>query len=97
MLGGYLKDKINNKLQGIKSVSEVKSINKFPNTNKFDVLMESLSTGPNHSAAISINKSLYTWGLADGGRLGLKKDDLKKAKNEPIIVSHLMNILQANK
>ena len=76
----------------------MKSVNKFPNVGKFDVLMESLATGPNHSAAVSVKKALYTWGYAEGGRLGLKTgDENKKAKAEPVLVQHIMGLLQLNK
>jgi alpha-tubulin suppressor-like RCC1 family protein len=92
--GKYLKDKIALKIEGKKSgASDIKSINKFPDSNKFEVLMESISTGPNHSASISVKKSLYTWGNGEGGRLGLTKDESEKAKNEPVAVSRLMNLL----
>ena len=50
-------------------------MNKFPNVGKFDVLMETISTGPNHSSAMSVKKSIYTWGYFSGGRLGLKREE----------------------
>lgn len=53
---------------------------------KFDFLMESLSTGPNHSAAVSVKKTLYSWGYADAGRLGISEKDYKNARIEPILV-----------
>ena len=73
--------------------SDVKSINKFPNIGKFDILMESISTGPNHSAAVSVKKSIYTWGYNDAGRLGLKPEVAKKAKAEPILLGYIMGLL----
>ena len=59
--------------------------------------MESISTGPNHSAGVSVKKQVYSWGYSEGGRLGLSKEDAKKAKFEPTLVAQLMNMLQANK
>jgi len=53
---------------------------------KFDFLMEQLSTGPNHSAAVSVKKTLYTWGYGEGGRLGLSDKEIKNARFEPIMV-----------
>jgi alpha-tubulin suppressor-like RCC1 family protein len=38
--------------------------------------MDSISTGPSHSSAVSLKKTLYTWGYKQGGRLGLETDDL---------------------
>ncbi len=54
---------------------------------KFDFLMESLSTGPNHSAAVSVKKTLYSWGYGDAGRLGINEKEFKNAKIEPVLVS----------
>lgn len=59
--------------------------------------MESISTGPNHSASVSVKKSLYCWGNGEGGRLGLNKEESAKSKNEPVIVSSLMSILYQNR
>lgn len=53
---------------------------------KFDFLMETISTGPNHSAAVSVKRSLYSWGHGEGGRLGLSDKEFKNAKIEPILV-----------
>ena len=64
---------------------------------KFDFLMESISTGPNHSAAVSVKKSLYSWGFAEGGRLGLEKKDFKSAKYEPILVQSMNDVMQKNR
>ena len=33
--------------------------------------MSQISTGPNHSAALSIKRQIFTWGFPQGGRLGL--------------------------
>ena len=68
--GKYLKEKIKNKKQGLKG-ADVKTMTKFPNISKFDVLMETISTGPNHSASVSVKKAIYTWGNGEGNRLGL--------------------------
>jgi alpha-tubulin suppressor-like RCC1 family protein len=74
-------------LEGKKSNANFKSINRFPNSKKFDVIMESISTGPNHSAGVSVKKQAYSWGYSEGGRLGLSKEDAKKAKFEPTLVA----------
>lgn len=92
--GKYLKDKIALKVEGKKAgASDIKSINKFPDSNKFDILMDSISTGPNHSASVSVKKRLFTWGNGEGGRLGLNRDEVKRASSEPVVVSQLMNLL----
>ena len=70
---------------------------KFPNINKFDVLMETISTGPNHSASVSVKKGIYSWGNGEGGRLGLNHDEMKKAKAEPLLVIHIMELLKQNR
>jgi alpha-tubulin suppressor-like RCC1 family protein len=93
--GKYLKEKI----EGHKKTGGApKAINRFPNTSnhagKFDILLESISTGPNHSAGISVKKCPYTWGYPEGGRLGLSQHDELRAKNEPMIISYLVNLLQ---
>lgn len=70
--GKYMADKIERKMGGDVQVakgSDIKSVSYFQ---KFDVLMSSLATGPNHAAGVSVKKSLYSWGLSDGGRLGLQ-------------------------
>ena len=59
--------------------------------------MESLASGPNHSASISVKKTLYSWGNGESGRLGMTKEELNKSKAEPVAVSSLMNILSQNK
>lgn len=92
--GKFLKDKIIQKTEGKKAgSSDIKQMNRFPDSSKFDVLMESISTGPNHSACVSVKKSLYCWGNGEGGRLGLNKEEAAKCKNEPVAVSSLMSIL----
>jgi len=60
---------------------------------KFDFLMESISTGPNHSAAVSVKKSLYSWGHPEGGRLGLSDKEFKNAKLEPILVYSIHDVM----
>jgi alpha-tubulin suppressor-like RCC1 family protein len=70
--GKYMAEKMESKMGGDVQVpkgSDIKSVSYFQ---KFDVLMSSLATGPNHAAGISVKKSLYSWGLSDGGRLGLQ-------------------------
>lgn len=94
--GKYLKEKVKSKKEGIKG-AEVKTMIKFPNINKFDVLMETISTGPNHSASVSVKKGIYSWGNGEGGRLGLQHDEMKKAKVEPLLVAHIMELLQQNR
>ena len=59
--------------------------------------MGQISTGPNHSAGVSLKNQVYTWGYKDGFKLGLLDEDAKLAKNMPVIVSLLMNKLAANK
>ena len=59
--------------------------------------MSTISTGPRHSAAVSIKKELYTWGGEQGGRLGLDSDYCKKAEREPILVQYLKNELEKNR
>lgn len=59
--------------------------------------MGHISTGPNHSAGVSLKNLLYTWGYKDGFKLGLLDEDAKLAKNMPVMVSLLMNKLAANK
>jgi|LauGreDrversion4_2_1035121.scaffolds.fasta_scaffold54291_2 hypothetical protein len=59
--------------------------------------MELISTGPNHSAGISVKKALYCWGFSQGGRLGLNKSEQTRAKMEPVIVQQIMNTLILNK
>ena len=61
------------------------------------MLLDSISSGPNHSAGVSVKKGIYTWGYPDGGRLGLSKAEAKRAKNEPMAVTYIMSVLQANK
>jgi len=74
----------------------VKDITKFPQ-GKFDFLMDTLSTGPSHSAAVSVKRALYTWGHNDIGRLGLDPKESKRARKEPVIVSHIDEIMKKNK
>ncbi len=59
--------------------------------------MGQISTGPNHSAGVSLKNQLYTWGYKHGFKLGLMDEDAKIAKNMPVVVSLLMNKLAANK
>jgi len=58
--------------------------------------MLQISTGPSHSAAISVTKNLYTWGYKQGGRLGLTQEESKKAKREPVFVSYINELIQKN-
>lgn len=59
--------------------------------------METISTGPNHSAAVSVKRSLYSWGYAEGGRLGLSESEFKMAKIEPILVQSMHDLMQKNR
>ena len=84
--GIYLTDKLKQKKKNKDGKSNLHfTIQKFP-MRKFDHLMETISTGPNHSAAVSVKRSLYSWGNAEGGRLGLNEKEFKNAKIEPILV-----------
>ncbi len=97
-----MKEKLKNKFkegaqQKPQGQADFKSLNIFPNLSRFDVYMGQISTGPNHSAGVSLKNQLYTWGNKEGFKLGLLDEDARIAKNMPVMVSLLMNKLAANK
>jgi alpha-tubulin suppressor-like RCC1 family protein len=53
-----------------------------------------LSTGPSHSAAVSVKNQLFTWGYKHSGRLGLDVEECQRARREPIKVGYLVETLQ---
>ena len=65
--------------------------------------MGDVTVGPNHAAAISLDKELYTWGFDSSGRLGhqLTKKQLKHETEvfyeEPQLSRSMRAILQVNR
>lgn len=71
----------------------VKQFQPFPTQGKIDTLMGQITTGPSHSAGVSVKRSLYTWGHNDSKRLGLPEKDQEYAKKRPILVQYLNELM----
>lgn len=71
--------------------SKIEQISGFPQSGKFNILMASVETGPNHTCAIAANKQLYVWGHNNiNDRLGLiNTNDSGKASASPMLCTAL--------
>lgn len=96
--GDYLESTKNGQIREIPD----SKLSKERISQKSDVLMRSIKTGPNHSWAISFNQDLYSWGIDRLGSTGLliKKDQYTEKKDrlvlKPKVVSTLAKKFQEN-
>lgn len=69
---------------------------RFPESNRFSVLFESIITGQNHAAGIAKDKKVYIWGYNNvNNRLGVRNlQESKNAESEPQIIGCIQDKIE---